>query len=820
MTNDIRHAIRVLVKNPGFTAVAVLALALGIGANTAIFSVVNAVLLRPLAYDRPEQLVLIWQHLVKSPEVGKLAASAPDYPDYRDQNRTMQGVAGFSWGSFNLTGAGTPERINGMRVSANLFSVLGASPVLGRTFTPEEDQPGSNREIILSYGTWKSRFGGDPRILDKTAKLDGAAYNIIGVMPKGFEFPPAGFRDFARAEFWTPLALTKAQLDDRGDNFNVFMLGRVRAGVPPAQVAADMNAVAHRITMTYPPEYQGPMALTASTQGLQEATIGNVRTAMFVILAAVGFVLLIGCANVANLLLAKAAGRRREIAIRTAIGADRWRVLRQLMTESLVLALTGGGLGIFIAAWTTDLLIRFGPASVPRLTEAGLDWQVLSFTFAVSIVTGLLFGIVPALQASKTDLGVALREGSRGASAGLRRNMARNALVVAEVALALMLLAGAGLLLRSFLNLRGVANGFRPDHVYSAALTLPVAKYQTDTSIKSFQDELLRRVEALPGVQDASLSTGLPLRSAWGITVTPEGDVTSRKAFKQAGFHAVTEGYQRTLGIELKKGRFFTAADREKSLPVAIVNEAMARAFWPGQDALGKRFKWGTEDDTGRPWLTIVGIVADVKQEALSATAQPMAYLPYSQMPKTSIEANGRLMLLAVRMAGDPSGVGPTLRRAVNSLDSELPLYAGRDMVTVVDRSVAPQRFNMQLLIAFASLAVLLATLGIYGVMSYSVSQYTQGIGIRMALGAVPGDVLRMILRQGMTLVFAGIAVGIAGGLAITRVMASLLFGVKPADPATFTGISVLLAGVALLATWLPARRATRVDPIEALRNE
>ncbi|HLJ45185.1 MAG TPA: ABC transporter permease [Bryobacteraceae bacterium] len=820
MINDIRHAIRVLVKNPGFTAVAVLALALGIGANTAIFSVVNAVLLRPLAYDHPEQLVLIWQHLVKSPQVGKLAASAPDYIDYRDQNRTLQAVAGFSGGNFNLTGPGTPERINGFRVSANLFSALGASPVFGRTFTPDEDQPGRNREIVLSYGTWKNRFGGAPEIVGKTAQLDGAAYNIIGVMPKGFEFPPSGFMGFAPSEFWTPLALTKAQLDDRGDNFNVFMLGRVRESAPAAQVAADLKDVAHRITLSYPPEYQGPMSLTASAQALQEATTGDVRTSLFVILAAVGFVLLIGCANVANLLLAKAAGRRREIAIRTAIGAARWRVLRQLLTESLVLALTGGALGVLIAAWTTEVLIRFGPATVPRLAQAQLDWQVLSFTFVVSIVTGVLFGIVPALQASKTDLGHALREGSRGASAGLRRNAVRNALVVAEVALALMLLAGAGLLLRSFLNLRGVAKGFRPKHVFSAALTLPIAKYPTDSSIKSFQDELLRRVGALPGVQDASLSTGLPLRAAWNITVTPEGDAASRKAFKQAGFHAVTAGYQRTLGIDLKKGRFFTAADREKTLPVAVVNEAMARAYWPGQDALGKRFKWGTEDDNERPWLAIVGIVADVKQEALSATAEPMAYLPYPQMPKTSIEANGRTMLLAVRTAGEPSAVTSSIRQAVNSLDAELPLYAIRDMVAVVDRSVAPQRFNMQLLAAFAALAVLLAALGIYGVMSYSVSQYTQEIGIRMALGAVAGDVVRMILRQGMTLVLAGIAVGLAGALAITRVMASLLFGVKPADPVTFAGVSVLLAGAALLATWLPARRATRVDPIEALRYE
>lgn len=810
MKQDLRFAFRILIKSPGFTLVAVVALALGIGANTAIFSVVDAVLLQPLAYAHPERLVMIWQRIGTPPIPGRIGGSVPDYIDYRNQSQSMEAVAAFTLGSFNLTGRGAPERVDGARVTANLFPMLGVAPLKGRTFSVEEDQPGRNREIVLSYASWQRRFGSDPNVLGGTVVLDDIPYVIIGIMPRTFDFPPQGFGETENAEFWVPIAFTPQQLSERpGDGFGTFMMGRLKPGVTISQVTADLQTIAARITSSYPPEFRDRLRTTVFIEDLHELITGRIRTSLLVILGAVGFVLLIGCANVANLLLAKAAAREREIAVRTAVGASRWRILRQLLTESVLLASMGGTAGIVVGAWTTDLLIRFSPSNISPLWNRSPDlFLVLGFTLALSLLTGILFGIAPALHASKANPGLR------------RRSKLRGALVIGEVAIALTLLIGAGLLLRSFINLRGVPAGFRPDHLLTAGLTAPVSHYPDDSRINSFYAELVRRVQALPLVQSAALGTSLPFIGDWGIVITPEGEPPDiRESFKTADLHGVTPDYHQTLGIELKRGRLFTADDRLNTLPVAIVSEPMARRYWPNQDALGKRFKWGSAQSSRR-WLQIVGIVADVKQSSLDEKNQPTVYLPYAQIPDVSTRSHGTSVYLAVRTAADPSAVANGLRRVVNSLDAELPVYAVRDMNSVLSATVAPRRFSMLLLAAFAVLALLLAAVGIYGVMSYTVNQYKHEIGIRMALGAHAADVVRMVLRQGMTLVLAGILSGAAAAFALTRVMKSLLFEVQPADPLTFLAVSILLGAIAFAATYLPARRATRIDPIEALRYE
>ncbi len=815
---DLRYAIRMLLRKPGFTLIAVLALALGIGANTAIFSVVNAVLLRPLPYQQPDRLVMVWQRLGGATSFGQLPCSAPDYIDYRDQTQTLENVGAFLNASFTMVTPSAAERVNGSQVSANLFPLLGIAPLRGRTFTTDEDRPGKDQVVVLSYGAWQRRFGSDPEILGRTLVFDQQPRKVIGVMPKDFDFPSEGLRGNMPAELWVPIAFTPAQIgpEGRGDNFDISVIARRKPGVTIQQASADIDRVSRRIYESYPPEIRKLFSLNGFVTDLHEQVVGNVRTLLLVLLGAVGCVLLIGCANVANLLLAKAAGRRREVAIRTALGAGRVRVLRQLLTESLLLGLVGGALGLLIAVWLTQLLIHFSPGNVPRLAESQLNTGVLAFGLALSLLTGVLFGLAPALEASKSDLNTDLKEGSRGAAA-FRRSRLRSALVVAEVALSLVLLAGAGLLLRSFVKLRGVPMGFRPDHVLTLSVTLPQTRYQTKAQARSFFHEFIERTQALPGVTSAAATTGLPLIGQWTIVVTPEGKVaTGKKSLDTAFFEGVTPGFHHTLGISLEKGRLFTDADNDRTVAVAIINDAMARHYWPNQDPLGKRFKWGPAESS-RSWITVVGVVSDVKQSDLAAEVKPGVYLPILQMPQESPMLG---LNLAVRTASDPTVIISGLRNIVRSLDPEAPLFQVRTMEEVLSTSVAPRRFNMLLLAAFAGLALLLASIGIYGVMSYSVSQYTQEIGIRMALGARAADVLRLIIRQGMGLVLIGLAIGTAGALALTRVMSSLLFEVKPADPLTFASVSVLLAAVAFAANYIPARRATRVDPMIALRYE
>jgi len=816
---DLRYAIRMLLNMPGFTWIAVLVLGLGIGANTAIFSVVQAVLLRPLPYPHADRLVMLWQKITGVTSFPAIPCSVPDYIDYRDQTQTLENVAAFVNGSFNLVTPSGAERVPGTSVSANLFPLLGIAPLLGRTFTTAEDRPGSDQLVVLSYGAWQRRFGADPGILGKTLVLDHQPRQVIGVMPKEFDFPAEGVVEGAPPELWVPIAFTPDQLgpDGRGDNFNVSAIARRKAGVSIEQASADIDRLARRIYESYPPAIQKLFSLNGFVTDLHEHVVGNVRTLLGVLLGAVGFVLLIGCANVANLLLAKAAGRRREMAIRIALGAGRARLLGQLLTESVLLSLAGGAVGLLIAAWLTQLLIHFSPGNVPRLGQSQLNLGVLAFALLVSILTGLVFGLAPALQVLKTDLNLDLREGSRGA-AQFRRSRLRSALIIAEVALSLMLLAGAGLLVRSFVKLRSQSLGFRSDHLLTLSIALPEAKYQSKTQVHAFYRELMEHIQALPEVKSAAAATNLPLVIAqWNIIITPEGQVEKgKKSLDAAYFTGVTPDFHRTLGIELKSGRLFTAADQDPTRPVAIVNQAMARHYWPNQEVIGKRFKWGPEDSS-RPWITVVGVAGDVKQSSLAAHVSAGLYMPILEMPQDSAVSG---LNLVVRTASDPAAVISGLREIVRSLDPEVPLYQARPIEQLLSESVAPRRFNMLLVGAFAGLALLLASIGIYGVMSYSVSQHTREIGIRMALGAGSRDVLRLIVRQGMTLVSIGLALGVAGALALTRVMSSLLFEVQPADPLTFVSVSVLLAAVAFAASYLPARRATRVDPMVALRYE
>jgi predicted permease len=815
---DLRYAIRMLLKKPGFTIIAVLALALGIGANTAIFSVVDAVLLRPLPYRQPDRLVMLWQRLAGATSYPQIPCSAPDYLDYRDQTQTLENVAAFENANFTLRTPTGSERVSGTQVSANLFPLLGISPLRGRTFISAEDQFGHDAVAVISYGAWKRRFGSDPEILGKTLVLDQKPHKVIGVMPKEFDFPIQSLASDSPPEVWVPIAFSPDRVgpQGRGDNFDVSVIARRKPGVSIEQASADIDRISRRILATYPPAIQKLFSLDGFVTDFHQQVVGNVKTLLLVLLGAVGFVLLIGCANVANLLLAKAAGRRREVAIRTALGAGRFRLVRQLLTESILLGLVGGAAGLLIAVWLTQLIIQFSPGDVPRLAESQLDFAVLGFALAISILTGVLFGLAPALQVSKADLNTDLKEGSRGASA-FRRSRVRSVLVVAEVALSLVLLAGAGLLLRSFVKLRGVPLGFEPDHLLTLPIALPETKYQTKVQVQSFYNALLERTRSLPEVKSAAAATGLPLMGLWDVVVTPEGRAdTGEKSLTTAFFAGVTPSFHRTLGISLHKGRLFTDADNERNPRVAIVNESMARRYWPNQDVLGKRFKWGPEESS-RTWITVVGVVANLKQNNLAAEISPGVYLPIPQMPQDS-SIHG--FYLAIRTTSDPTAIVPNLRQIVRSLDPEMPLFQVRPMEEVLSASVAPRRFNMLLLAAFAGLALLLASIGIYGVMSYSVSQYTHEIGIRMALGARASDVLQLIVRQGMALVLIGLAVGAAGALALTRVMRSLLFDVKPWDPLTLTSVSALLAAVAFAASYIPARRATRVDPMIALRYE
>ncbi|MGE0128236.1 MAG: ABC transporter permease [Blastocatellales bacterium] len=798
---DLRYGARMLLKNPGFTLVAVITLALGIGANTAIFSVVNGVLLSALPYPQSDQLTMVWLDNRRQ-GIRDDITSYPNFQDWRNQNKTFQGMAGVRSLNVNLTGAGEPEELRAATVSSNFFQLMGVGPAQGRGFTAEEEQPGKDKVVILSHGLWQRRFGGDPGILNKTISLNGESHTVVGIMPPGFQFP-------TKAEIWAPLAPNERLRAARGA-FWLPVVGRLKSGVTRAQAQADMDVVARQLEQQYP----NLAGYGVNVVPLHEQTVGNVRRALLVLLGAVGFVLLIACANVANLLLARAATRQREVAVRAALGASRWRLVRQLLTESVLLSVAGGALGVLLALWGLELLLDLSPANIPRLDNIRLDGRVLGFTVGLSLLTGLIFGLAPALQTSHLELGETLKEGGRTGAGGSRAQRIRSAFIVAEVALTLALLISAGLLIRSFWRLQQVAPGFKTERVLTMKLALPRSKYAEGAKATAFFQQLQERLSTLPGVEAASaVSTILLPKLANSSNFTIENRPPDpREQSLELPFDAVQPNYFQTMSIQLLSGRTFSEQDASDKPRVAIVNETFVKRYFPNEDAVGKRFTFG--DGNNNPqWITIVGVVRDTKRQGLDQPIRIESWFPHAQAPSRSMQ-------VVLRTTGDPLALAGAVRDAVWSLDRDLPIPKMETMEQILSESVAQRRLNMLLLAIFAAVALILAAVGIYGVMSYAVTQRTNEIGIRMALGAQMGDVLKLILAQGMKLALIGVGIGLIATIALTRLMSSLLFGVSATDPLTFAAIALLLTVVALLACYLPARRATKVDPMIALRYE
>jgi putative ABC transport system permease protein len=799
---DLRFSLRMLVKNPGFAAVAAITLALGIGANTAIFSVVNAVLLRPLPYRDPSRLVLMNESSQQLPD---MSVSYPNYLDWRDRSRSFERIAAVQPAQYTLSGVDRPERLGGWNVTADFFATLGVTPVVGRDLSARDDRPGAPPVALLTYGLWQRRFGGDPSVVGRALTLSGRSVEVVGVLPQTFRFY------YGDADLFLPLGIDADRLKDRGDHPGIYVVARLKPGATPKTAFADMDAIARSLEAEHPETNSGNRV---AVKLLQDDVVSILRPVLVVLAGAVGFVLLIACANVANLLLARASTREKEIAIRRALGASRRRVLRQVLTESALLSLLGGGLGLLLAAWLSDVLLSLVPAGLPRMDEVRLDGTVLGFTLLLSLLTGLVFGIAPAWQASRSDVLEPLKETARGSSSGRGQQRFRSVLVVSEVALALVLLAGAGLMARSFERLQEVRPGFRPGNVLSAQLVLPEIKYKTRPEIIAFADQLLARVGALPGVEAAGTVNPLPLtQEGWQTDYQIEGrPVPARGEAPNSDYHVVSGAYFKAMGIPLVRGRLFDDSDREDTTPVVLVNETLARRYWPEGDAVGKRMRTGSVDQPG-PWLTVVGVVGDVRQYGLDQEQKTQFYRPGRQLALHP-------MSLVLRAQGDPEALAAAVRRAVQSIDPDQPIYNVRSMDSLLATTLAPRRLSLLLLAAFAMTALLLAGVGIYGVLAYSVTQRTHEIGIRMALGARRADVLVMILRQGIRLVLIGAALGVAAAFGLTRLMSSLLFGVSPTDPATLGAVCLVLVGVALLACIVPARRASGVDPMIALRCE
>ena len=802
---DLRYGLRTMLKNPAFTIIAVVALALGIGANTAIFSVVNSILLRPLPFKDPDRLVFIWHAY---PKLNLMApVSPPGFMDYRARGDVFESAAASVGASVNLTGEGEPERIQLRAVTASYFPTLGVMPALGRTFLDEEDQPGHDHVVILSNGLWQRRFGADPSIVGKTITLDGEGYNVVGVMPESF-------RLFGQDNIWAPLALSAEQLaPNRRRSEFLMMVARLRPGVTLGQAQAAMNAVAGQIQQDNPQSFPSDGSWGLQVKPVYEEMVADIRPALLVLLGAVGFVLLIACANVANLLLARASGRRREIAIRTALGAGRGRLVRQLLTESVLMSLVGGGLGLLLAVWGVDVLIKLNENNIPRSQEIGIDGRVLAFTFGLSLLTGVLFGLVPALQASKTELTEALKEGGRG-SAGRHRTRFRNLLVVSEIALALVLLIGAGLMVKSFARLLHVNPGFDPQNLLTMQVALPSTKYREPAQRADFYRQTLEKIRSLPGVQAAGAVSNLPLSGSVssGFFSIEGQEYSPGQQLPHGDIRSATTEYLQAMSIPLSKGRYFNDRDTDANTLVTIIDETIARLYWPDSDPIGKRIAFNRPDDT-KVWIEIVGVVGAVKHKALDADYRGQIYLPHAQSPRGG-------MYLVVRTLGEPSSMTAMVRSAIQAVDKDQPVYRVMTMEALVTESVAQKRFSMLLLALFAVVAVMLAIVGLYGVMSYGVSQRTHEIGVRMALGAQSRDVLKMVVGQGLALALIGVGVGLVAAFLLTRLMSSLLFGVSATDPYMFASIPLILAAVALLACYIPARRATKVDPMIALRYE
>lgn len=804
---NLVYSVRMLLKRPSLTAVAIIAIALGIGANTAIFSVVNSVLLQPLPYDQPQQLVMIASEQRDQVLDGRGSFSVPDFLDIQKSSTTLEYVAMHQGTGTILTEGGDPERLMGAAVSADYFPLLRVKPVLGRVFTHDEDKLGAPPVIMLSHGLWQRRFGGDPNIIGREVNIGGKT-TVVGVLPAGFQYPISD----EQQDFWEPISsatwMTKDVREERA-NRSLSVIGRLKPGVTVEQAKADLDLLSRQI------EQQSPVSNTNiifNAVSMHEDITRDYRSALLVMLGAVGLVLLIACANVANLLLARAAARQKEVAIRMALGASRARIATQVLTESVLLSLAGGVLGLLIASWGIDLLVAYGPADVPRLRDVSLDRYVLLFTFAISTLTGIVFGLAPAFHASKPDPGNMLKDAGRGTSHGGRSRM-RSALIVSEVALSLMLLVGAGLLINSFWRLLQTDAGFDPSGVLAVDVPLGRSKYSKPEQRAAAFEQLVSRMKALPGVRDVSIVSNVPLSDR---DIELSFQIEGREPYKPgneavADYTVAGTDYFHAMNIAVQRGRVFAGSDTANTPQVIIVSDAFVKRYFPDEDPIGRRIVFDGPTKTPRE---IIGVVADIRRNGLDADVEPEMYVSHAQNPE-------RRMNLVIRTeAQDASSLTPAARAEVKAFDPDQIIWRTQTLEQLLGTSVAPRRFNMMLLGIFAGVALVLAAVGLYGVMSYSVSWRTHEIGIRMALGARRADVMRLVVRQGMTMTFIGLAIGLIGAFALSRLMIGLLYGVSATDPLTFAGVSIVLLGVALLACLIPARRATRVDPIVALRNE
>ncbi len=798
LAQDLRYGIRMLLKNPGFSVVAVIALALGIGANAAIFSVVNTVLLRSLPYEHPDRLMVLRENNL--PQFSEFSISPGNFLDWQKQNATFEKIAAINGAAYNLVSADAePERLRGARVSAALFEILGVKPVQGRTFTEDEDQPGHEYVVVLSTNLWKRRFGSDPNIVGQSITMSSLSYTIIGIMPAIFQFPD---RD---TDLWTPIAFTARQAQQHGSHF-LSVVGRLNSDATIQQADTEMKAIAARLAEQYPDSNAG---WSTDVFAMQQYQVRDIKLSLIFLLGAVALVLLIACANVANLLLARATARQREMAIRSALGASRWRVVRQLLTESVLLAVVGGGIGLLLAFWGMGSLLALAPEDLPRVKDVALDGRVLGFTLLITVMTGIIFGLVPALQASNPNLNETLKEAGRGTTGGHHR--VRSSLVVVEVALALLLLICSGLLIRSFARLQQVNPGFNFNNALSVNIALPGRKYPNQDQYSAFFGQLIEKISVLPGVVAVGATQVLPIQGDYLVGFKLQGRPPDPPGQdKSPNYYAVTPAYFKAMGIPLLRGRLFTEQDNRNAAPVAVINETMAKTYFPDEDPIGKGINLSQGPEKFRE---IIGIVGDVKQYGLSQPTTLQAYDPYLRMPFSGVT-------LVVRSEGNPAALSGPIRSEVLALDKEQPVSRIRTLDQIVSGSVQQQQFLMLLLGVFAAVALILAAVGLYGVMSYAVTQRTHEIGIRMALGANSGNVLRLVVGHGMTLALIGVAIGLAGAFGLTRLMSKLLFAVSTTDPITFAVISVLLTGVALGACLVPASRATKVDPMVALRHE
>ena len=815
---DIKYGARMLLKNPGVTIIVIIALALGIGANTAIFSVVNSVLLRPLPYEESERLVFLNE---KSPVLDEMSISYPNFTDWRNHNQTFEKMAVHNRGSYNLTGAGDAERIATGQVSADLFSVLRVNAQHGRVFTNDEDKPGGTPVVVLSHGLWQRRFGGQTSILNQAITLNSKSYTVIGIMPETFLYP-------SRVEMWVPVGQLSDQpsWQSRGNHPGLYGVARLKPGVTFEQAQADMNNIAVNLEKQYP---DTNTSNGVRMRSLMEIFVVDVRRILWFIFAVVGAVLLIACANIANLLLARATARRKEMAIRTAVGASRWRIARQLLTESILVSMIGGAIGLFLAYWGVQLILYMSPTAIPRSREIGLDWLVLIFTIGVSFVTGILFGLIPAIQAGEVDVNETLKETGRSTTG---RSWLRSALVVGEVATTLVVLIFAGLMIRSFYKLQQVNPGFSHDRLTSFSVSLPEKKYPNEEARGSFYTRLLENIRALPGVESAAAASGLPLgNNGWQTSFVVDGQpVPPRDQIPLMEACLVTPDYFKAMNIPVLRGRVFTDRDdrshlagrdlskmneNERSVAALnsiVIDEDFAKRHWPNEDPVGKRVRLGTDADA--PRLEVLGVVGRVKMESLNQNSDRVqGYFPFNQTPSDD-------MTVIIKGASDPNQLISAARNAVREIDPNQPIFSPRTMNEIRAESVQGERLTLTLLSLFAGIALVLAIVGIYGVMSYSVTQRTHEIGIRMAVGARPRDVFKMILGHGMKLALIGVGIGLLAAYFVTGLMVTMLFGVEPTDATTFAGITAILITVALLACYLPGRRATKVEPTVSLRYE